>query len=562
MIGRIRRSLEFRIRKFLNKPKSNGLKISRKEIKALSYKPLISIIVPVYNIESKYLTKCIESVRKQVYPNWELCLFDDCSTSKETIATLKKYDGEDKRIKVRYSDTNLNISNAMNKCAELATGEFLSFLDNDDELQENALYFIALALNQNKEIDYIYTDEDKIDTEGVHSEAYYKPDYSPELLCTVMYFLHLITIRKTLFHKLGGFRHEYAGAQDYDLALRVTRHTNNIHHIREILYHWRMIPGSAAAKVDAKPQALINAKKALEDHAKIISNGNAYVEDGLLTGTFRLRYRITNEPKITILIPTNNSRRTLPERGDINLVENLVKSIVEKTNYKNYQIKVFDNANSTDETKVLFKKLGVDLIHYEFDNTKPFNFALKANFCFAHADSEYVALMNDDMEIRDPDWLLALLEPLQNEQVGIVGAKLLYPDESAQHAGIVLNTTSLVVHIFHSLPKNAYGTYGFSHMMRNYSAVTGACILTKKKIIDELNGFDAGLGIDFNDIDFCLRAGSLGYRIVYTPFCELFHFEQSTLKRSDQKLEEKELFITRWKSIIESDPYSHKNMVL
>ena len=320
-----------------------------------------------------------------------------------------------------------------------------------------------------------------------------------------------------------------------------------------------MIPGSAAAKVDAKPQALINARKALEDHAKIISRGSAYVESGLLTGTFRLRYKFSAEPEITILIPTNNGRRTLPGRGNISLIENLVKSIVEKTNYKNYKIIVIDNFNSTDEAKELYKKLGVDLIHYQFDRATSFNFAQKANFCFSKATSDYVLFLNDDMEVRDPSWLTALLEPLQNNEVGIVGAKLVYPDESVQHAGIVLNQTNLVAHIFHGLAKNAIGQYGFSHMMRNYSAVTGACLLTRKKILDEVKGFDLKLGIDFNDIDFCLRVGQKGYRTVYTPYCELFHFEQSTLKRSDQKLEEKELFISRWKSFLESDPYANKN---
>lgn len=559
MINRIKRSLAFRLRNFLNRPTIPVVKISTQEVNSLTYKPIISVIVPVYNIESKYLVRCIESVRNQVYPNWELCLFDDCSTLKETIATLKKYEGKDNRIKINYSNKNLNISNAMNKCAELATGEFLSFLDNDDELQENALFFVAKALNQDAKLDYIYTDEDKIDTKGKHSEVYYKPDYSPELITTVMYFLHLITIRKSLFQKLGGFRDEYAGAQDYDLALRVTRETKKIHHIPEVLYHWRKIPGSAAAKVDAKPKALENAKKALEDHARIISKDKAYVEHGLLQGTFRFRYKISPEPEVTILIPTNNGRRTLVGRGDISLVLNLVKSIKEKTNYKNYKIKVIDNNNSDSEAKSLYKNLGVELIHYEYDNSVSFNFAKKANFCFEQASSEYVLFLNDDMEVIDSNWLLSLLEPLQNQEVGVVGAKLLYPDESAQHAGIVLNNQYLVMHIFHGLGKNAVSQYGFSHMIRNYSAVTGACIMTRKKILDEVGGFDIGLGVDFNDIDFCLRVGKKGYRTVYTPFCELFHFEQSTLRRTDQKQEEKELFVSRWKDLIEADPYSNKN---
>jgi len=557
MINRIKRSIAFRFRKYFLKPQLLPVrKITAEEVKSLKYNPLISVIVPVYNIERKYLTKCIESVLGQVYQNWELCLYDDCSTLQETLTTLKQYEGQDQRIKISYSDTNLNISNAMNKCAELSTGEFLSFLDNDDVMHKNALFCIAEALNQNRDIDYFYTDEDKIDTKGNHSELYLKPDYSPELLCTVMYFLHLITIRKTVFQKVGGFRHAYAGAQDYDLALRVTRETKKIHHIRENLYHWRKIPGSAADKVDAKPQALINAKKALEEHAAIISNGKAYVENGFLQGTFRLRYSISPESKVTILIPTNNGRRNLPGRGEVILVENLIKSILSKTDYKNYQIKVIDNGNTPDYLEDYYRRTNIELIHYQFDEAEGFNFAKKANFCFTKAESEYVLLLNDDMEIRDSGWLVALLEPMQNEGVGIVGAKLLYPDESIQHAGIVLHPVYRVVHKFHGLPKNAVGDYGFTHMIRNYSAVTGACLMTKKKILNDLNGFDLNLGIDFNDIDFCLRAWEKGYRTVYTPYCEIFHFEQSTLKRSDQKLAEKELFISRWKNLLERDPFS------
>lgn len=560
MLNRIKRSIAFRIKNFLNRPKISTLKITKKDLDLLSYKPKISVIVPVYNIQKKYLTLCIESVRKQSYPNWELCLFDDCSTLKETIFTLKKYEGKDERIKIKYSDKNLNISNAMNQSASLATGEFLSFLDNDDELHENALYYVAKELNKNRDIDYFYTDEDKIEMNGRHSESYYKPDYSPELLHTVMYFLHLITIRKSLFQKLGGFRDQYAGAQDYDLALRVTRETERIVHIPEILYHWRKIPGSAAAKVDAKPQALINAKGALEEHIRILSNENAYVEDGLLHGTFRVRYKVSKKAKVTILIPTNNGTRDIPGRGNICLVENLIKSIIAKTKHIDYSILVVDNANSSEELKEYYRKNNVQLVEYKYDPKKEFNFAEKANFCFSKVDSEYVLFLNDDMEVRDSEWLLALMEPLQNPKVGIVGAKLIYPNESIQHAGIVLHKISLAMHIFHSLPKGAYGDYGFSHMIKNYSAVTGACMLFRNQLLKDLKGFDLSLGIDFNDIDFCLRAVEKGYRVVYTPFCEIFHFEQSTLKRFDQKLEEKKAFIERWQKKIDFDPYYNKNL--
>jgi GT2 family glycosyltransferase len=562
--------LKFKIivKKILNKlilyikiQKNKTKIISKIQVESLQKKPLISVITPVYNIEKKYLVKCIESVRNQVYPNWELCLYDDSSTLKETLDTLEYYKNKDPRIKISYGKENLNISGASNKCVELSNGEYLSFLDNDDEIHRNALYFIVKCINENDNVDYIYTDEDKIDLKGNHFYPNFKPDYSLDFLHCVMYFLHFITIKKSIFIELGGFREKYTGAQDYDLALRVTRYTNKIFHIPEILYHWRMIPGSAAEIVDAKPSALVNAKNALKEHIEIITEGNGRVEQGFLPGTFRIRINHTGKEEITILIPTNYGSREVYNKGKINLIQNLIKSIIEKSTYKNIKIHVIDNGNSEKEDISFFDKYNISLFHFGYDKKNKFNFAQKANYCFSTTETKYVIFLNDDMEIITSDWIESLLDAIKIPGVGLVGAKLIYPDNKIQHSGILLHPKDHAIHINHGIPIEEIGYNGYTHFIRNYSAVTGACIMTEKNLIEMVGGFDEKLCIDFNDTDFCLKIGALGKRIVFTPYAQLYHFEQSSLPRSKRNEDETNYFINKWKTILDRDPFHNMNLL-
>lgn len=515
--------------------------------------PRISVLVPVYNTPPDALRACIESVRHQYYPNWELCLIDDCSTDVATVSVLEDYRGTDERIKVMRSPSNLHIAGATNFVARQATGEFLAFLDHDDALAVHALAEVALAVTTNSRIDLLYTDEDKLDFNGQHVEPYRKPDWSQDHLYSVMYVLHLLVVRKALFWRLGGLRPERSGAQDYDLALRASQAARHVHHIPRILYHWRMVPGSAAAVVDAKPYALIAAQKALKD-ALAKAGADAVVEDGLLQGTFRVRYSLAKEPAVTLLVITGDGSRDVPGRGRINLVRNFVRSITERTTYRNYRLVVVDdNGNSSPETKRLVKEVGGEILSYPAGPR--FNFASKLNWATRVVRTDHLVYLNDDMEVISPGWIEALLELSSQEQIGGVGARLLFSDDTVQHAGIVLGINDACAHAFLKLPRDHVGYNGYTHLIRNYSAVTGAVFATRKDVMEAVGGLDERLRVDFNDVDLCLRIGRMGKRIVYTPYCELYHFEGSTAVRITQAPEEVRLFRERWENLIAYDPF-------
>jgi GT2 family glycosyltransferase/glycosyltransferase involved in cell wall biosynthesis len=544
---------------YVRHPISTISAADRNVILQLKVRPVISLIVPVYNVPPAYLECCIQSVLAQNYPFWELCLVDDASTNRSTVDVLNRYQGSDPRIRIVHLAQNKGISGASNRAIELATGEYLAMLDNDDTIAPNALLEIAMAVNEDPSIDCIYTDEDKLDESENHIDHYFKPDWSPEHLESVMYVLHLLIVRKSLFLAIGGFRPEFTGAQDYDLMLRISRATNRIHHIPKILYNWRMIPGSAAAQVDAKPAALDNARLALVDHVTAKYGDKAWVEPGLLMGTFRVRQTIEGNPPVSVLITTNNSKINLPKRGEFTMIDNLLRSIVENTSYKNFSVIVVDNSNSTSEQLRQRKRLGVRTISYQ-GPMDPFNFSHKANFGIGHIDTENVVLLNDDMEVINEGWLTALLELSQREDVGIVGCKLYHDDGTLQHCGVVLGVNDGAAHIYHSFPGDHIGYNGFTHLIRNYSAVTGACLATRKSVLAQVGGYDEDLAIDFNDIDLCLRVGELGYRIVYTPFAEMYHFESKTIERKPKDRREVELFQSSWRKYLAHDPYYNRNL--
>jgi len=527
-------------------------------IHAWREKPLISIITPVYNVDALLLRRCIESVKAQWYPRWELCICDDASTRDETLHVLDDYQGRDPRIKIIRSPQNGGIATASNRAVEISTGELVAMLDNDDELAPQALYEIVAAFNTDPDLDLFYSDEDKIEPNGELSEPYFKPDWSPEHLNSVMYMLHLLVIRKELFYRIGGFRSEFSGAQDFDLALRASVGARKIFHIPKILYHWRKIPGSAAATVDAKPLALEAGRRALEDHVKQ-TQPNASVEPGKLTGHFRVRHQLWGEPRASLCITTNDSWAEVEGRGNINLVEHLVKSIELKTDYRNFEIIVCDNGNLSQRTRAAMADIPYRLVSYP-GPLHPFNFADKANYMFKEARYEHVVLLNDDLEIISAEWLRALLEFSQLREVGAVGARLLFPDDRIQHVGVVLGVNGGAAHVYHGYPASFIGYNGFTHIVRNYSAVTGACMATRKEVIEELGGFDVRFAIDYNDIDYCLRAVERGYRIVYTPYAELYHFEGQTARRREASPLATRLFRERWPRYIENDPFYNPNL--
>ncbi len=521
-------------------------------------RPVISLIVPVFNVPAALLQACVFSVFAQTYPFWELCLCDDASTEHGTREVLQRLQGIDSRIRIRRTDENLGIAGASNLAVEMSTGSYIAMLDNDDTLHPDALLEIARAIVADPKVDVIYTDEDKIDEKGKRIDTYFKPDWSPEHLESVMYVLHMLVVRKKLFLELGGFRDAFSGAQDYDLMLRLARRTQRVHHIPKALYHWRAVAGSAAAQVDAKPYALKAGFRALSEHVAARHGEGAWVEDGLLPGTFRVRRRLAAMPRVTLLILTNNASLELPGRGRFHMVDNMVDSILRRTSYRNYEIVVVDNSSLSAAQIARFRALGVRVENFT-GPVVPFNYAAKANFALRVCRTEHLVFLNDDMEVMDEDWLTSLLELSQDSEIGAVGGRLLHADGSIQHVGCVIGINGGSVHVYHSYPGDFVGYNGFTHLIRNYSAVTGACLATRKSVMAQVGGYDEAFAIDFNDIDLCLKIIESGYRVVYTPYCSLFHFEGASAKRVSANPEERKLFIKRWGRYMENDPHFNPN---
>jgi GT2 family glycosyltransferase len=520
--------------------------------------PKFSIAVPVYNVEAELIRKCVASVAAQTHPNWELILYDDGSTNAATLAVLEEFRASDPRIKVWFSNENRGIATATNAAIGLSSGSFVAFLDNDDELTPDALAEMAQAIRANPDADLLYSDEDKLDETENYCDHYFKPDWSPEHLESVMYLLHLMVIRRSLLLDIGGLRDRFSGAQDYDLALRASRTARRIVHVPKILYHWRKIPGSAAAEVDAKPVALERAKEALQDHLDA-SRKDAVATPGLSLGLFRVRDAIPVGVPVTLAIFTDNRRTKLPGRGEFNLFSNFLTSIVSKTATAcDMRILAIDNGNLSMEQRQEVDKNKGRVVSYD-SAEEPFNFSKKANFAFNQVETELVVLLNDDMEIIEPGWLDALVELALRPTTGVVGGKLLYHTNAIQHCGVVLGINNNVAHVYHRWPADQIGYNSYTHLIRNYLAVTGACLATRMSIVSEVGGFDEALAIDYNDIDFCLKVFSAGYRNIYTPFAKLYHFEGLTAQRSTQNPKERKIFMERWHNYMSCDPYYNPN---
>lgn len=513
---------------------------------------LVSVVMPVHDTPAYVLNAAIASVLSQYDERWELCICDDFSSSPATLELLDYYRGLDPRIRIVRAPRNLHIAGATNLAASLATGRFVGFLDHDDVLAPGAVAAVARALEAEPEADVLYTDEDKIDADGGHCEPYLKPDWSPEHLGSVMYMLHFLVVRKSLFLKLGGLREAYSGAQDYDLALRATAAARKIVHIAEVLYHWRKIEGSAAARVDAKPQALLAGRRALADFVTG-ADPRARVEPGQLEGTFRVRWSLQDEPRVTLVILTGYQARDLDLRGKVVLVEHFIASIKTKSTYGAYEILVVDDRQAKEASRRRVAEMGARVVSY--GRPLPFNFSDKVNFAMTQVETEHVIVLNDDLEVIAPEWIEEMLSLARRPEIGAVGAKLLYPNDRIQHAGIVLGITGNCGHLFHNQLNAEPGYCAYTHVTRNYSAVTAAAIAFRRSVFDEVGGFDAALRIDYNDIDFCLRLRAAGYRIVYTPHAELYHFENSSIQRAAANPAEEKRFLDRWRADLAADPY-------
>lgn len=532
----------------------------RSEIATFSYQPKISILMPVYNVEEEWLTKCIQSVQGQFYENWELCMSDDASTDPNVKPLLEKFVAQDDRIKVVFRQENGHISKATNSALEIATGEFCALLDNDDELAPIALYEVVKTLNKNPELDLIYSDEDKIDMQGNRFDPAFKPDFSPDLLLGTNYISHLGVYRTTILHQINGFRVGYEGSQDYDLVLRFVEQTTpeRIAHIPKILYYWRILPTSTAADQSTKGYAFDAGLKAVQDalvRRKIKGTATHAAGNGL----FDVHYEILKEELVSVIIPTKNGYDDM---------KRCLESIVEKTTYPNYEIVVADNGSDDVRMKELYEQY-THILGEKFqviDLPIPFNYSRINNLAAKEANGTYLLFLNNDTEVITKDWMSKMVSFAQFERIGCVGAKLYYPNHTIQHAGVVLGMGGAAGHPHHTYPRGDFGYFGKLEINVNYSAVTAACLMIRAKDFHELNGFNEELTVAFNDVDLCLREQALGRDNLFLHGVELFHFEsqsrgyENTPEKQARFEKETAYMYDKWGKLIENDPYYNPNL--
>jgi glycosyltransferase involved in cell wall biosynthesis len=515
--------------------------------------PLISVVMPVYNPPLEFLEIAIESVKKQVYSNWELCIADDCSTEPAIRDYLKSVAAADRRIKPVFLEKNVNISHATNSAVELSSGDFVAFLDNDDELSPDALAEVALYIDSNPNTDYLYSDDDKIDKSGYRFSPQFKPDWSPELLLSYMYCSHLVVARRSLYQEVGGMRMGFEGSQDYDFAFRATERARHIGHIPRVLYHWRVLPGSTAQSGNAKPASIGAGLRAVQETldrrgvvAKAVQPAWA-ARDGL--GIFAVDFP-DDGPSVTVVIPTKNSLEVLKACIDS----------LRSTTYRNYDVTIIDNESDDPATLTFLGQCGHRVLRIP-NPPGGFNYAYINNRAVAETSSDFVLFLNNDTEVKEPKWLSRMVGFAQFAGVGAVGARLLYPDGRIQHAGIVHGYYKGMVGPAHKLlPSWHNGYLSYAAVSRNYLAVTAACLLIQKRLFEEIGGFDEKeFGIAYNDIDLCYRLVDKGYRSVYSAGSELVHYEGHSRGFEDKPTEEA-AFKRKYGGLV--DPYYNRNLTL
>ena len=521
-------------------------------------KPLISIVVPVYNTPQVFLRQMIESVQNQSYSEWELCIGNASPENKEMKKILEEYKN-DARIKEVEIPENKGISQNTNRAMEIASGEWIGLLDHDDLLAPNALYEIAKAVNEHPDAEVIYTDEDKVTTDlKEHFQPHLKPDFNLDLLRSNNYICHFFVASRDLIKHVGGFRPEFNGAQDYDLILRCTEQAKQIVHIPKILYHWRVHKASTADNPASKMYAFDAGKRAIEEHL-VRCRTKGTVQHTKDLGFYRVKYEVCGEPLVSIIIPNKDQSEALKKCLD---------SIREKTSYRNYEIIIVENNSEEPETFAFYKKIAgekIKIVTWEGE----FNYSAINNFGVRHARGDYLLLLNNDVEIINGDWLTEMLSHCQRKEVGIVGAKLYYPDNTIQHAGIIIGIGGVAGSVFVGLPRAFSGYLHKASIQLDLSAVTAACMLVKRSVFEQVGGLEEKLKVAFNDVDFCLRVREKGYLVVYDPYAELYHYESKTRGAEDTKEKirrfqtEIEYMRSHWIGLLKKgDPYYNCNLSL
>lgn len=531
-------------------------------IENLSYKPLISIIVPVYNTPEVYLRACIESVRAQYYQYWELCIADDASPNTSVHAVLEEYQKLDTRIRVVFRKENGHISKTSNSALQVATGDFVALLDHDDALPEQALYFIAVAINEHPTAQVLYSDEDKIDAQGARFEPHFKSDWNPDLFFSQNYVSHLGVYRRALLVRINGFRTGLEGSQDQDLLLRCLPHIDaeQIVHIPRVLYHWRAIAGSTAMNSNEKDYTTLAGIKALKDYFKEYGRQDVQVHEGILSNTYRVKYPVPKPaPLVSLLIPT---------RDRLDLVETCVRSILNKSDYKNFEILILDNGSIEPETLQFFKSIQsedsrIRVLRYD----QPFNYSAINNFGVQQAKGMLIGLVNNDIEVISVGWLTEMVSQVCRPEIGCVGAKLYFENDTIQHAGVICSLGGVAGHSHKYFPKAHPGYFHRLFLHQAMSAVTAACLLVRREVYEEVGGLDeVNLQIAFNDVDFCLKVRTAGYRNLWTPYAELYHYEsvsrgaEDTPEKQARFQSEINFMQKKWGAALQSDPFYSPNL--
>ena len=545
---------------WIRKRMPNKKELEKQRLEKFDYNPLFSILVPLYETDEYFLDELIKSAKSQTYTNWELCFSDGSKDPNRLKKIIASYSKEDKRIKyISKKKGPLGISENTNQAYELAGGDYIVLGDHDDLFTPDALYECVKALNKQK-YDVIYTDEDKTDEKGKkYFGPNFKPDFNIDLLRSCNYICHMFVASKTLVEKVGVFDNAYDGAQDYDFILRCIEKADGIYHIPKILYHWRAHSNSTSERPDAKLYAFDAGRRAIEAHYKRLGI-EAIVENGDHLGQYKTTYKIIGEPLVSIIIPNKDHVEDLKKCMD---------SVDEKTDYKNYEYIIVEN-NSEEETtfdyyREIEKRENVRVLYWD----KEFNYSAINNFGVKEAKGEFILLLNNDVEVINGDWLSQMVGYCQREEVGIVGARLYYEDDTIQHAGVVIGFGGIAGHTFVTLDENSDLYQSRTKVACDYSAVTAACLMTKKSIYDEVGGLEEAFKVAFNDVDFCMKVRAIDKLVVYNANAKLHHYEsksrgaEDTFEKKERFNSEIKLFRSRWPEIIENgDPYYNVNLTL
>ena len=534
--------------------------LSRQRRIRLDYEPLISVAVPAYRTPKLFLTQMLDSLLAQTYKNWELCIANGSPDDGDMREVLERYSARDKRICIQNLGENLGIAGNTNAALSMTSGEFVGILDHDDLLAPNALYEVAKALAENPGMDAVYTDEDKVTTDlGEHFQPHLKPDFNLDLLRSNNYICHFFVVKRSVLEKAGGFRQEFDGAQDYDFIFRCVEQAEKVGHIPEILYHWRTHKASTADNPASKMYAFEAGKRAIEAHLERTGVKGQVTHTPDL-GFYRVTYPVQGEPLVSIIIPNKDERETLKA---------CIESIREKTEYPNYEILIIENNSTTEEIFHYYKELSADprirLLRWK----KEFNYSAINNYGVRQAKGEYLLFLNNDVTVITSGWLREMLGVCQRPEVGAVGVKLIYPDNTIQHAGCVIGIGGIAGHMFVDMPANRTGYLHKASLLQDMSAVTAACMMMKREAFEAAGGFTEKLSVAFNDVDLCLKVRETGKLIVYDPYVQLYHAESKTRGAEDSKgkvrrfQEEIEYMRSRWISILKKgDPYYNKNLSL